>query len=76
MRRQRTPMAVAEECVPNIGLRGRRRRARNGLVALTAAGAFAIWASSRGSLLWWMWLLLAALYCYAMLGLFQAREKT
>lgn len=76
MSRDRQPVAVSEECVPNIGERGRSRRRRNGLIALGLAATLAVWARSRGTVDWWVWLLLAALYAYAMLGVFQAHEKT
>jgi len=74
--RERAEVAVTEECVPNIGERGRRRRIRNGIAGLLAALSVAAWAWIGGERSWWIWPLLGALYTYSALGFFQAKEKT
>lgn len=75
MNRVRTPMAVVEECVPNIGERGRNRRRRNGFIWLAvSAGATLLVATGR--LPGWVLLMVFATALLSGLGFFQAREKT
>ena len=61
--------------MPNIGLRGRRRRWRGGWIwfAITVAAA---WAHATAAAPWWGYPVLAVLYARAALGWFQALEKT
>jgi hypothetical protein len=75
MNRIRTPVSVSEECVPNIGERGRRRRRRNGVVWLAlaiVASGFIVTGRSGD----WVLALVFVTSLLAGLGFFQAREKT
>lgn len=66
---------MSEECVPNIGARGRRRRIWLGFVWIGIAAALVAWllqrhAGAAWSLVTWPAAMMSALY------FFQAREKT
>ena len=75
MNRPRVAAAVSEECVPNIGLRGRRRRLTKGVILLAiTVGAFA-WLVTRHAPSW-AFLFIAPLSGTAALFFFQAKEKT
>ena len=75
MNRPRTASAVSEECVPNIGLRGRRRRLALGIFGFAAAAAVFIALVARRAETW-TFLLIAPLAGSASIFFFQAREKT
>jgi hypothetical protein len=68
-------MAVTEECVPNIGERGRNRRRRNGVFWLVGAVAASILVAT-GRVPDWALLMVFATALLSGLGFFQAREKT
>lgn len=75
MNRARIPVAVSEACVPNIGLRGRRRRIRNGILWLAVTGGLtALVLAGRLDRAFIAAVAVTALL--AGLGFFQAREKT
>jgi hypothetical protein len=68
--------AVAgEDCSPNIGPAGRRRRYRGGVVTFAVALAVATALVAAGVGRPWR-LFLLPLFWAAALGVFQAREKT
>ena len=75
MNRPRVAAEISEECVPNIGLRGRRRRVTSGVfcLAITAA-VFAGLAIRHAGVA--AYFLLAPLTAYTALFFFQAKEKT
>lgn len=68
-------VSAAPACVPNIGARGRRRRALGGLVwlVLGLAAVVVLHLRHSGSL---AYLPLVIPFTLAALGWFQAREKT
>jgi hypothetical protein len=64
-----------EECVPNIGLRGRRRRMSRGIfLYVVTAAVFGGLAMSQARTM--TFLLIAPLAALASIFFFQAREKT
>lgn len=68
-------MDAVEECVPNIGPRGRRARLIGGATALAlGVAATAAMIAGRASPAWHVALL--PVFAGAALGYFQAREKT
>jgi hypothetical protein len=68
-------MSGSDECVPNIGHKGRRRRTIMGIFwAVVTVAVFAGLASSNAGTL--AFLIIAPLAAYASIFLFQAREKT
>jgi len=69
------PVDVVEECVPNIGPRGRRARLLRGAAALWLGTGAAAALVVRGAAPAWHLTLLPVFACAA-LGYFQAREKT
>ena len=75
MHRQDQRVEISNECFPNIGLRGRRRRIRLGAVAAVVTLALlAALLSQRGHPLLSLALALPAFY--AAVCFFQAKEKT
>lgn len=76
MNRPNAAVEVAEACVPNIGLKGRNRRLRNGLIELVLGIGLAAWAMMTDRMAWWVWAAVALLYLLGMLGVMQAKEKT
>ena len=76
MNRPNAAVEVAEACVPNIGLKGRNRRLRNGVIELALGLALAGWMIMTSRTYWWLWSLVALLYLLGMLGVMQAKEKT
>ena len=75
MVRPNTAIEIGEACVPNIGLRGRRRRLRDGIGWLSVTVALAAVLMSRDAGPWWQLLLFPG-WTLAALGWFQAKEKT
>jgi len=73
--RSAAPQSIGEECVPNIGLRGRRRRRRNGVSWLLLSLALAL-VVVRGGLPEWFLAVVWVTAFMAGLGFFQAKEKT
>jgi hypothetical protein len=75
MRARQAVAMSPEECVPNIGLRGRRRRMTLGIFwfSVTAAVFGSLAVSHARTLLF---LLVAPLAALASIYFFQAREKT
>lgn len=75
MARQNQAISVSEECVPNIGARGRTRRLVAGSVWTVATGAlFAIFTSRHDPAA--MYLVIAPFAAIAALNFFQVKEKT
>jgi hypothetical protein len=67
--------AAEDDCLPNIGPAGRRRRHRGGLVTFAVALAVAAaLLATRAARPWRLALL--PLFWAAAVGVFQAREKT
>ena len=75
MNRPHTQVEIGESCVPNIGLKGRRRRIVMGLfwsaVGIAIFVLLAVRHSTTAS-----FLLMAPVTAYAAVHLFQAKEKT
>ena len=75
MARANQPVSVASECVPNIGERGRRRRAiTGGMGFILAAVVFGILLRRHATT--WAFLAVFPFAFYGALGVFQAKEKT
>ena len=66
---------MSEECVPNIGVRGRRRRIRLGIVWIGITAALVAWLLARHAGMAWSLVTWPAAMMSA-LSFFQAREKT
>ena len=68
-------LSIASECVPNIGLRGRRRRIMKGLACLVLTAVVLIMLITRqaGTA---AFLVLAPLTAVTAVYFFQAKEKT